>query len=43
MFAFSQLKERVLWKFEEETIDTNENIMIRKWMPQRDILGKRVG
>nr|QPA18389.1 UDP-gluconosyltransferase [Trialeurodes vaporariorum] len=37
-FAFSQLKERVLWKFEEESIATNENIMIRKWMPQRDIL-----
>nr|QPA18385.1 UDP-gluconosyltransferase [Trialeurodes vaporariorum] len=38
MFAFSQLKERVLWKFEEETIATHDNIMIKKWMPQRDIL-----
>nr|QPA18386.1 UDP-gluconosyltransferase [Trialeurodes vaporariorum] len=38
MFAFSQLKERVLWKFEEETLASNSNIMVRKWMPQRDIL-----
>nr|QPA18387.1 UDP-gluconosyltransferase [Trialeurodes vaporariorum] len=38
IFAFSQLKERVLWKFEEETLASSSNIMVKKWMPQRDIL-----
>nr|QPA18404.1 UDP-gluconosyltransferase [Trialeurodes vaporariorum] len=36
--AFSQLKERVLWKFEDDTIIPPNNVMMRKWMPQRDIL-----
>lgn len=37
--VFSQLKQRVLWKFENDSI-TNlpSNVMIKKWMPQSDIL-----
>lgn len=38
--AFSQVPQRVLWKYEEDNLPgMTNNIMIRKWMPQRDILG----
>ncbi|KAH8282511.1 hypothetical protein KR054_008102 [Drosophila jambulina] len=37
--AFGQLKQQVIWKFENESIsDLPSNVMIRKWMPQNDIL-----
>ncbi|KAL7735229.1 hypothetical protein ACLKA6_016138 [Drosophila palustris] len=37
--VFGSLKQRVLWKFEDESIGKlPENIMIRKWLPQADIL-----
>nr|QIK00370.1 UDP-glycosyltransferase [Xylotrechus quadripes] len=37
--AFSRLKQIVLWKF-EDTLDTlPSNVIIRKWLPQNDILG----
>uniref|UniRef100_T1GVP2 UDP-glucuronosyltransferase n=1 Tax=Megaselia scalaris TaxID=36166 RepID=T1GVP2_MEGSC len=40
--ALSQLKQKVLWKYEDESL-TNipKNIMIRKWMPQNDILAHK--
>ena len=41
LHAFSKLPQRVLWKWEgDELPGKSDNIMIRKWMPQRDILGK---
>ncbi|XP_065159498.1 UDP-glucosyltransferase 2-like isoform X6 [Atheta coriaria] len=37
--AFGRLKQRVLWKWENETMpDKPDNVMIQKWMPQYDIL-----
>lgn len=37
--AFGKLKERVLWKYENETLPNNPgNIKISSWIPQRDIL-----
>nr|AVT42214.1 UDP-glucuronosyltransferase 40D9 [Lissorhoptrus oryzophilus] len=37
--AFSRLKQKVLWKFEEENmIKIPKNMLIKNWMPQRDIL-----
>lgn len=37
--AFKNLKQRILWKFEDESLaDVPSNVMIRKWMPQNDIL-----
>ncbi|XP_054737750.1 UDP-glucosyltransferase 2-like [Anastrepha obliqua] len=37
--VFSQLKQRVLWKFENDSIaNLPKNVMIKKWMPQNDIL-----
>ncbi|XP_053963962.1 UDP-glucosyltransferase 2-like [Anastrepha ludens] len=37
--VFRQLKQRVLWKFENDSIaNLPKNVMIKKWMPQNDIL-----
>jgi len=37
--AFGKLKQNVLWKFENDSIaNLPSNVMIRKWMPQNDIL-----
>ncbi|XP_044733862.1 UDP-glycosyltransferase UGT5-like isoform X2 [Chrysoperla carnea] len=39
MDTFRELPQRVLWKYENETLPGKpENVMIRKWMPQFDIL-----
>ncbi|XP_017768995.1 PREDICTED: UDP-glucuronosyltransferase 1-7C-like isoform X3 [Nicrophorus vespilloides] len=37
--AFGRLKQRVLWKWENDTMPGKpDNVMIQKWMPQFDIL-----
>ncbi len=37
--AFSKLKVKVLWKYENDTLPNQpENVKIGKWFPQRDIL-----
>lgn len=37
--TFSKLKQKVLWKYENETLPGNPgNIMIGSWIPQRDIV-----
>lgn len=38
--VLSQVPQRVLLKYEDEMMDKPENIMIKKWFPQRDILCK---
>ncbi|XP_044733443.1 UDP-glycosyltransferase UGT5-like [Chrysoperla carnea] len=39
MDAFKELPQRILWKYEGETLPGKpDNVMIRKWMPQLDIL-----
>lgn len=38
--AFAQIPQRVLWKYDGEIEDLPDNIMIKKWFPQRDILRK---
>lgn len=38
--AFGKLKQKVLWKFENDNIENMpDNVMISKWFPQSDILG----
>ncbi|KAJ8982534.1 hypothetical protein NQ317_018575 [Molorchus minor] len=37
--AFSQLKQTVVWKFEEKLENVPKNVFVRKWLPQNDILG----
>ncbi|XP_046996863.1 UDP-glycosyltransferase UGT5-like [Schistocerca americana] len=37
--AFSSLPQRILWKWEEDTLPYQpENVMVKKWLPQFDIL-----
>jgi len=38
--AFAQVPQRILWKYDGEINGLPENIMTRKWFPQRDILRK---
>lgn len=39
--AFSDLPQRVLWKWEDDNLPGKpENVMISKWLPQQDVLGK---
>ncbi|XP_068218461.1 UDP-glycosyltransferase UGT5-like [Palaemon carinicauda] len=38
--AFRSLKQRVLWKWDEDTMeDLPPNVRLGKWLPQQDILG----
>lgn len=40
--CFRQLKQRVIWKFENETLaELPTNVLIRKWLPQNDILAHK--
>lgn len=36
--AFSEVPQRVLWKYDGEIEDMPDNIMTKNWFPQRDIL-----
>ncbi|XP_049948377.1 UDP-glucosyltransferase 2-like [Schistocerca serialis cubense] len=37
--AFRQLPQRVLWKWENDTLPSQpENVMVSKWMPQQSVL-----
>lgn len=39
--AFSKLKLKVLWKFEDENLPgIPPNVKLKKWLPQQDILGE---
>jgi glucuronosyltransferase len=39
--AFSKLKQRVLWKWESDTLPGEaSNVKFGKWLPQTDILGE---
>lgn len=40
--SFRMLKQRVVWKYENETIaGIPTNVMIRKWLPQTDLLSHK--
>ncbi|KAJ8954688.1 hypothetical protein NQ318_011380 [Aromia moschata] len=42
--ALGKLKQKVLWKWDEDTIpDKPDNIKLSKWFPQQDILGINIG
>lgn len=36
--AFSKLKQRVIWKFEDESYKVPLNVLVKNWLPQSDIL-----
>ncbi|EFA05873.2 UDP-glucuronosyltransferase 2B31-like Protein [Tribolium castaneum] len=37
--AFSKIQETVIWKFESDIENLPKNVIVRKWLPQNDILG----
>lgn len=37
--VFGELKQTVLWKFEEDLPNTPKNVHILNWAPQQSILG----
>lgn len=38
--CLGKIKQTVLWKWEDEHLPNKpENVIIRKWLPQQDILG----
>ena len=40
--TFAKLKQRVLWKWETETMaDLPPNVKLSKWLPQQDVLGHK--
>lgn len=42
--VFESLPQRVLWKWEDDTVDKlPSNVKIMKWIPQRDVLGMYCG
>ncbi|XP_015368702.1 PREDICTED: UDP-glucuronosyltransferase 2C1-like, partial [Diuraphis noxia] len=36
--VLAQIPQRVLWKYEDELENKPKNVMMKKWLPQRDIL-----
>ncbi|XP_019872404.1 UDP-glycosyltransferase UGT5-like [Aethina tumida] len=36
--AFKQLKQTVLWKYESDIVDLPKNVIVRKWLPQNDVI-----
>lgn len=38
--TFAQIPQRVIWKAEKRIEGLSENVLVSKWLPQRDILGK---
>lgn len=40
--VLAQLPQRVLLKYENEMKDRPKNVMIKKWLPQREILSKHL-
>ena len=43
MDAFRKLPQKVIWKWESEIpADVPSNIMMTKWLPQQDLLGRPI-
>ncbi|XP_063921443.1 UDP-glucosyltransferase 2-like isoform X1 [Zophobas morio] len=36
--AFAKIKQKILWKFEEDLNQLPENVKVMKWVPQQDVL-----
>lgn len=40
MKAFSKIPHTVIFKYEEELLHTPPNVITRKWLSQRDLIGE---
>ena len=41
--AFAKLKQKVIMRFDANYLPyVPENVMVRDWIPQQDLLGKRI-
>lgn len=40
--TFSELKQTIIWKFEQKLSDLPNNVHIVEWAPQQSILGKNL-
>lgn len=39
--VFKKLNQSVLWKWDDDSLaDKPNNVFIRRWLPQKDVLGK---
>lgn len=39
--VFKKLKQKVIWKFEDESISgLPDNVLVKSWVPQQDVLGE---
>lgn len=39
MRVFSRIPQTVIFKYEEDLPEAPPNVIIRKWLPQRDLIG----
>nr|AHX56951.1 UDP-glycosyltransferase 211H1 [Strigamia maritima] len=37
--ALARLNQTVIWKYEDDLKETPKNVLVRKWLPQQDLLG----
>lgn len=40
--AFAEIPQRVIWKFDEDLEGLSDNVLVSKWLPQKEILGLRI-
>lgn len=40
MRAFANIPQTVVFKYEEDLADVPKNVVLRKWLPQIDMIGK---
>ncbi len=39
--AFADVGKKILWKWETESMEGKpDNVLLKKWLPQQDVLGK---
>lgn len=39
MSAFARLKQTVIWKFDNDSLEVPSNVILTRWIPQSDLLG----
>lgn len=37
--TFAKMKQKIIWKFEDDTVPMPKNVFTSSWLPQSDILG----